>query len=82
MLTRHLSSGLHMLYVNMMRLYCRSCEGGYVIRVLILFYFYIYLIRADVCLSTVQIVLQVKSQRKASGLPHIFDLSLKKCEGV
>jgi hypothetical protein len=35
-----------------------------------------------VCLSTVQIVLQVKSQRKASGLPHMFDLSFKKCGRV
>ncbi len=52
------------------------------IRVLVSFYSHLYLIRADVCLSTVQIVLQVKSQRKESGLLHMFDLSFKKCRRV
>ncbi len=39
-LTRHLSSGLHMLYVNMMKY--RSCEGGYVICVPINFISFIF----------------------------------------
>ena len=35
--------------------------------------FYLSLTRVDVCLGTVQIA--IASQRKASGLPHMFGLS-------
>ncbi len=48
------------------------------IRVLIKFYFHLYLSRVDVCLSTVQKYRKSKVNGKASGLPHMFDLSLKK----
>ena len=59
------------------------CECGYVIRVLILFYFRLYLIRADVCLSTVQISnASQKLKKKQAEVPHMFELSFKKCERV
>ncbi len=47
------------------------------IRVLIQFYFNLYLIRADVCLSTVQIAMQVKSQRKSKRVAAYVGLKFK-----
>ena len=45
--------------------------------------FLLYLIRADVCLSTVQISnASKKSKKEQAEVPHMFELSFKKCERV
>ncbi len=52
---------------------CDPCSG--------LTLFYLSLIRADVCLSTVQIVIaSQKVREKASGLPHMFDQVFRNVE--
>ena len=45
--------------------------------------FHLYLIRADVCLSTVQIVLQVKSQKKSKRVAaHVLFKFLEMWKGI